>query len=58
MAGALENLKDKDGNHVYKKDMIYDWINNIRKMGKKQAFSKEVIKEENVHKSRVMIGEG
>ncbi len=58
MAGALENLKDKDGNHVYKKDMIYDWINNIRKMGKKQAFSKEVIKEENVHKSRGMIGEG
>ena len=51
-------MKDKDGNHVYKKDMIYDWINNIRKMGKKQAFSKEVIKEENVHKSRGMIGEG
>ena len=57
MAGSLENLTDRDGNHVYKKDMVYDWINNVRKMGKKQAFSKEVIKEERARKSLGRIAE-
>lgn len=45
MAGYLERLKEKDGTPVYKKDRIYDWINNVRKMGNKQPFSKNVLKE-------------
>lgn len=45
MANALEGLKGEDGTSVYKKDRVYDWINNIRKMGNKQPFSKDVLKE-------------
>lgn len=40
MAKALESLLDEEGNRVYKKDMVYDWINRIRKMGNEQSFRK------------------
>ena len=45
IAGALEHIKTQDGVHVYKKDMVYDWINNIRKMGDRQSFIKELLEE-------------
>ena len=38
MASALENMKNIDGTYVYKKDMVYDWINEIRIMGNRQSF--------------------
>ncbi len=38
MAYELENLKDEDGHAVYRRDMVYDWINNVRKMGNSQSF--------------------
>lgn len=42
MAYALENKKNADGAYVYKKDMVYDWIDHIREMGNRQSFSKEL----------------
>lgn len=38
MAYALENSRDCQGQQLYKRDMIYDWIDNIRKMGNDQSF--------------------
>lgn len=38
MALALENVKDENGNPVYKKSMIYNWLDDIRKMGIRQTF--------------------
>ena len=52
MAGSLENLRGEDGEHIYKKDRVYDWINNVRKMGNKQAFSKEVPEEHRLGEGR------
>jgi hypothetical protein len=40
MAKSLESMRDKEGNYLYKKDMVYDWIDSVRKMGNKQRFSK------------------
>ncbi len=42
MAYALENKKNMDGTYVYKKDMVYEWIDHIREMGNMQSFSKEL----------------
>lgn len=41
MAHALEIARDQEGNRLYKKDMVYDWINYVRKMGNKQSFRKK-----------------
>lgn len=38
MACALEKVKDKHGNCVYNRQMIYQWLDNIRKMGLQQSF--------------------
>lgn len=40
MARALEDLVDENGVRIYKKDMVYDWINRVRKMGNEQSFRK------------------
>ncbi len=46
MANALEMKRDQEGNRMYKKDMIYDWIDHIRIMGNNQAFSKDGIRSD------------
>ncbi len=38
MACALEKVKDSHGNSVYNRQMIYQWIDNIRQMGNMQSF--------------------
>lgn len=41
LALALEKMKDEDGNPKYSRTIIYDWIDNIRKMGLSQSFAEE-----------------
>lgn len=41
MAIALEKEKDQFGQPKYHPTMIYQWLDNIRKMGLEQSFSKE-----------------
>lgn len=43
MACALEKVRDKDGNLVYNRQMIYQWLDNIRQMGNLQSFWKRKI---------------
>lgn len=38
LACALERKKDENGSSVYSKDMVYEWIDNVRKMGNDQSF--------------------
>lgn len=38
MAKALENETDENGNPKYKKIMVYNWIDSVRKMGNEQSF--------------------
>lgn len=38
MALALEKARDKDGNKLYKRRNIYDWLDHIRVMGLRQTF--------------------
>lgn len=38
MAKSLEQMTDMEGNFYYKKDKIYEWLDNIRKMGNEQSF--------------------
>ncbi|PKG51036.1 hypothetical protein [Olleya sp. 1-3] len=38
LAIALEKEKDDEGKPKYKQKMIYDWLNEIRKMGLEQSF--------------------
>lgn len=40
VASSLARLKDVDGNHVYKKADIYNWIKNVQEMGNNQSFLK------------------
>lgn len=39
MAIALEKQKDENGDSLYKKAMIYDWIERVRQMGLEQSFN-------------------
>lgn len=39
MATALETATDEFGNRMYKKNMIYRWLDDIRNMGIEQSFS-------------------
>lgn len=41
MACAMEKIRDKQGNPVYDRQMIYQWLDNIRKMGLQQSFMGE-----------------
>lgn len=38
LALALEKMKDEKGNPKYSRTIIYDWIDNIRKIGLAQSF--------------------
>ena len=38
LARALEMEVDENGNNIYSKTMIYDWLDEIRKMGLRQSF--------------------
>lgn len=38
LALALEKLKDENGNQKYSRTLIYQWLDNIRKMGLSQSF--------------------
>lgn len=40
MACALEQVKDNKGNNVYNRQMIYQWLDNIREMGNIQSFKR------------------
>lgn len=41
MACALEKVRDKEGQPVYNRQMIFQWLDNIRKMGNLQSFCKK-----------------
>ncbi len=41
MAVALEKERDEKGRLRYKKDMIYEWLDDIRKMGLERSFKKD-----------------
>lgn len=42
LACALEQDTNPDGSLRYKKEFIYEWLNNIRKMGLRQSFVSDV----------------
>lgn len=39
LALALEKAKDSDGNSMYKREFILEWLENIRRMGIDQSFN-------------------
>ncbi len=41
MACAMEKVKDENENLVYDRQMIYQWIDNIRQMGNLQSFRED-----------------
>lgn len=49
MACALEKVRDGQGNAVYNRQMIYQWLDNIRKMGNMQSFYKDDTAEGREH---------
>lgn len=42
IALAMEKLRDENGEPVYKRSMIYEWLNNIRRNSKKVCFSQNL----------------
>lgn len=42
LAQALERKKDEQGNALYKESMIYDWLEQLRKMGIQQSFASKL----------------
>lgn len=44
LALALEKVKDENGNPRYIRTLIYNWLDNIRKMGLVQSFE-EVLED-------------
>lgn len=43
LACSLEQLKDKNGKPKYNRQMVYQWLDNIRQMGLMQSFMDEII---------------
>lgn len=41
MVSALGEIKDDDGNFIYRKSDIYDWVKDIQEMGNRQAFTEK-----------------
>ncbi|MGM9927801.1 MAG: hypothetical protein ACI4E3_02635 [Candidatus Fimousia sp.] len=39
LACAMENVKNPDGTNKYKREFIYEWLDNVRKMGLRQIFN-------------------
>lgn len=46
MACALESIMDEEGNPVYNRTDIYDWLDKIRVMGNEQSFGAVLQEEE------------
>lgn len=42
LALALEKMKDPEGNPRFSRTLIYEWLDNVRKMGLVQSFSNEI----------------
>lgn len=42
IALAMEKLRDENGENIYKRNMIYEWLNNIRRNSKKVCFRQDV----------------
>lgn len=42
LALALEKVKDENGNQKYNRTMIYQWIDNVRKLGLNLSFSEHL----------------
>ena len=40
LARALEKMRDENGNPKYSRTLIYQWLDNIRRMGLSQCFGK------------------
>lgn len=38
LASALEQMTDDEGNYIYNKSMVYEWIDAVRRMGNEQSF--------------------
>lgn len=38
MGCALEQMKDNEGQYIYPKQMVYDWLERIRQNGNQQSF--------------------
>ena len=38
MGSAMEQLKDQDGNYLYNKQRVYEWLDRIRENGNQQSF--------------------
>lgn len=38
IALSMEKLRDQDGDNIYNRNMIYEWLNNIRRNSKKVCF--------------------
>lgn len=38
IACALEEVEDEEGNNVYNRNMIYEWLDHVRIMGNEQSF--------------------
>ena len=38
MVCALEQMKDNEGQYIYQKQMVYDWLERIRQNGNQQSF--------------------
>lgn len=56
MACALEREKGQDGKPIYNKNMIYQWLDNIRINGNRQSFNVALIKaDEDDKKDGTMI---
>lgn len=56
MACALEREKGQDGKPIYNKNMIYQWLDNIRINGNRQSFNVALIKaDEDDKKDETMI---
>lgn len=56
MACALEREKGQDGKPIYNKNMIYQWLDNIRINGNRQSFNVALIKaDEDDKKGETMI---
>ena len=56
IALSLEKLKDKNGNFLYKRSMIYEWLDNIRENGNKVCFMQDVRRLQSVHSQERVRG--
>ena len=45
LALAIEKLKDADNKPLYSRTLIYEWLDNVRRMGLAQSFDENM--EEN-----------